>query len=149
MPHGHSLEPGPTENISAGGGDAVVLSEPGALLSKLHICRPEEHDAERRRTSYGSTCIFARHFSPRYCSPERVGASRTDPSQAMGPDSVHHPRLSERTALHAIICIAFIVAALDYTLAGQFEGGVRRFFRLGIGLLLASHAVQIMNFLFG
>jgi type IV secretory pathway VirB2 component (pilin) len=53
-------------------------------------------------------------------------------------------------ALHAIIWIAFIAAALDYALAGEFDrGGVRRLFRVGIGLLLASHAVQVMNFLFG
>jgi type IV secretory pathway VirB2 component (pilin) len=52
-------------------------------------------------------------------------------------------------ALHAIIWIAFIAAAFDYALAGEFDRGVLRLFRMGIGLLLASHAVQIMNFLFG
>ena len=39
--------------------------------------------------------------------------------------------------------------ALAYALGAEFDGGVRRLFRMGIGLLLASHAVQIMNFLFG
>lgn len=52
-------------------------------------------------------------------------------------------------ALHGIISIAFIAAALAYALGAEFDGGVRRLFRMGIGLLLASHAVQIMNFLFG
>jgi len=35
------------------------------------------------------------------------------------------------------------------TLAGEFDCGVRRLLRMGIGLPLASYAVQIMNFLFG
>jgi type IV secretory pathway VirB2 component (pilin) len=52
-------------------------------------------------------------------------------------------------ALHAITWIAFIAAALAYALGVEFDGGARRLFRMGIGLLLASHAVQIMNFLFG
>ena len=52
-------------------------------------------------------------------------------------------------ALHAISWIVFIAAALAYALGAEFEGGVRRLFRMGIGLLLASHAVQIMYFLFG
>jgi type IV secretory pathway VirB2 component (pilin) len=52
-------------------------------------------------------------------------------------------------ALHTITWIAFIAAALAYALGAEFDGGVRRLFRMGIGLLLASHAVQIMNFLFG
>ena len=52
-------------------------------------------------------------------------------------------------ALHAITWIAFIAAALAYALGAEFDSGVRRLFRMGIGLLLASHAVQIMNFLFG
>ena len=52
-------------------------------------------------------------------------------------------------ALHAMTWIAFIAAALSYALGAEFDGGVRRLFRMGIGLLLASHAVQIMNLLFG
>ena len=52
-------------------------------------------------------------------------------------------------ALHAIAWIAFIAAAIAYALGAEFDGGVRRLFRMGIGLLLASHAVRIMNFLFG
>ena len=35
-----------------------------------------------------------------------------------------------------------------YALAGEFNRRVRRLLPLGIGVLLASHAVQIMNFLF-
>jgi type IV secretory pathway VirB2 component (pilin) len=52
-------------------------------------------------------------------------------------------------ALHAIAWLALIAAALDYALGGKLDGGVVRLFRMGVGLLLALHAVQIMNFLFG
>jgi type IV secretory pathway VirB2 component (pilin) len=51
--------------------------------------------------------------------------------------------------LHTIAWAAFIAAALGYALEGEFDGGVRRLLRMGIGLLLASHAAQIMNVLFG
>jgi type IV secretory pathway VirB2 component (pilin) len=52
-------------------------------------------------------------------------------------------------ALHTIAALAFIAAAIGYALGGKLDGGVGRLLRMGAGIVLALHAVQIVNLLFG
>lgn len=52
-------------------------------------------------------------------------------------------------ALHTIAWLAFGAAAIGYALGGKVDGSVGRLLRMGAGIFLALHAVQIMNFLFG
>jgi len=81
------------------------------------------------------------------------GTAAAYPAQA--PVMPWDPTLSALTeyltgpALHTIALLAFIAAAIGYSLGGKLDGGVGRLLRMGAGIVLALHAVQIMNFLFG
>ena len=52
-------------------------------------------------------------------------------------------------ALRTVAWLAFGAAAIGYALGGEVDGSVGRLLRMGAGIMLALHAVQIANFLFG
>jgi len=113
------------------------------MLLKMHICRQNNHGAERREElQMNPLAISSAPLGPLLLTAGGLDASRTDPS-TWDPTLYTIVDYLTGPALHAITWIAFIAAALDYALGGEFAGGVRRRFRMRIGLLLASHAVQI------
>ena len=52
-------------------------------------------------------------------------------------------------ATHTLAWLAFGAAVVGYVIFGEAGPGVRQVVRIGVGITVALHAVQIMNFLFG